>query len=371
MKRYFLGLAAHYSTARVWQHTFTIGRKQDVIELEDYLVQRYGDNSFDTEAILCKNGRSALCLALKAYFKPGDKILVNGFTCYAVYEAIKEAGLKPVFVDINMDDLNFDMESLSERLGDAKGIIVQNSLGNPVDIKKIEKLAEEHELKIIEDLAHSAGRKYPDGREIGTVGAATVLSFGKDKSIDTVSGGAVILRDPIVNKVGKPNESPRPSDHLRARFYPVFGAICRGLMVVRLGGLLMRLLVKIHWVERSADNKLDLNRKISRFEARLALKQLREMKELTDKPLRTFYLVWNREKVIKELQKAGFYFGGLWYERPVSPERYYDKVHFPEKECPVAVEVAKEIINFPTYYDKKDLASARKIIKKYKTRDSK
>ena len=82
--------------------------------------------------------------------------------------------------------------------------------------------------------------------------------------------------------------------------------------------------------------------------------------------LRTFYLIWRRDKVLKELMKSGYYFGGFWYEKPVSPERYYKKVHFPEKECPNAVEVSKQIVNFPTFYDKKDLAAAKKIIKKYR-----
>ena len=282
MKHFFLGMAANYGGSEWARHTFAVGRKQDYIDLQQYLARRY-----DGETILCKNGRSALCLALKAYFEPGDEVLVNGFTCYAVYEAVKMAGLKPVFVDISRDDLNFDMGSLeaSMKLGNSrlapsrpslrgsgahsapvvadglelsnsharqsqhiKGIVVQNTLGNPVDIVKIERFAKKHGLTIIEDLAHSAGVRYDDKREAGTVGAAAVWSFGKDKSIDTISGGALVLRMPAKHEVEAPNLKPRMSDHWRARMYPTFGAICRGLSYVRLGGVLMRGLVKIHWV---------------------------------------------------------------------------------------------------------------------------
>ena len=157
-----------------------------------------------------------------------------------------------------MRTLNFDFNALEEicqKEPDVKGIIVQNTLGNPIDIKKLERLAKEHNLIIIEDLAHATGVKYPDGREVGTVGAATVLSFGKDKSIDTTSGGAVILRNPVNNVVEAPSKTPKISDTLRNRYYPLLGAICRGLSYVHLGGTLMRLFVKIHWVEKSADNK--------------------------------------------------------------------------------------------------------------------
>ena len=386
MKHYFLGMAANYSGGKWLRHLFAVGRKKDYDELAEFLGKKY-----DGEAVLCKNGRSALALALKAYFRPGDEVLVNGFTCYAVYEAVKAAKLKPVFVDISKKDLNFTREALAAacpsdtlRAAQAKssrsaehiaakaplvnnpkstirGIIIQNTLGNPVDMVAIEKFAKENGLLIIEDLAHSAGIRYQDGREAGTVGVATVLSFGKDKSIDTISGGAVVFRGELLSKAS-PNKPPRVRDHLRARFYPMFGAMCRTLSYVHLGGALMRLLVKIRFVEKSADNKLDLERRMSKFEAKLALEQIKKLK---NKPLRKFYLVDDREKALKELRKAGYFFDGFWYEKPVSPERYYKKVHFPEEECPNAVFVSEHIINFPNFYSREELATARKIIEKY------
>lgn len=360
-KHYFLGMAAGYTRRQKWIHIFTVGRKKDQGALQRYLTQKYNG-----EAILTKNGRSALALALKAYFEPGDKVIVNGFTCYAVYEAVKAAGLAPVWVDINAKDLNFDTKILGMVVDNGvKGIIVQNSLGNPVDIVEIEKFAKKHNLTIIEDLAHCAGVKYADGREAGTVGAAAALSFGKDKSINTISGGAVILRHPHKNTIKAPSKLPKISDNLRARFYPLFGAMARGLSYVHLGGVFMRCLVKIHWVEKSADNRLDLERKIAKFEAKLALEQLKNLKKSGGAPLREFYLVRDRVEVLKKLQENGYYFGGFWYEKPVSPERYYKKVHFPESKCPVAVKVANEIINLPTYYSEKDLKPAHKIIAEY------
>lgn len=358
VRRHYLGMAAGYTWSKIWQHTFTIGRKKDCETLTKYLSKRYGGKT-----ILCKNGRSALCLALKGYFNKGDAIIVNGFTCYAVYEAIRAAGLTPAWADISRKDLNFDLKKIEKKIDkNVKGIIVQNSLGNPVDIKTVEAFAKKHDLKIIEDLAHCTGVRYPDGREAGTVGAAAAFSFGKDKSIDTTSGGAVVLRDVCKHEIKAPTKSPRASDHLRARFYPLLGAVCRGLMVIRAGGALMRLLVKIHWVEKSADNKLDLERRISKFEARLALNQFKSLIKSGEPALREFYLVENRDEILRELRLNRYFFDGLWYERPVSPERYYKKVHFPEAECPEAVFVSEHIINFPTYYPKGELVRARKIV---------
>ena len=110
MKRYFLGMAANYK-GRLWAHTFAIGRERDRGALQRFLTKKYGG-----QAILTKNGRSALALALKAYFEPGDAVIVNGFTCYAVYEAVKAAGLVPVWADISSGDLNYNATTLTAAL---------------------------------------------------------------------------------------------------------------------------------------------------------------------------------------------------------------------------------------------------------------
>lgn len=375
-KHYYLGLAAKRKGA--FKQLFTHGSWRDLVALEMYLQGRY-----DGEAMLCKNGRSALALALKGYFNKGDAVIINGFTCYAVYEAVKAAGLTPVFADISREDLNFNVETLEDvfqeetednpKLSHATsrtttnpvGIVIQNTFGNPVDIVAIEKFAKKHNLIVIEDLAHCVGVKYKDGREVGTVGDATVLSFGKDKSIDTTSGGAVVFRMLRKNGVKTPKKAPKLSDYLRDRWYPMFATMCRGLSYVHLSGVLMSGLMAIHFVERSADNRLDLTRRPAKFEAKLALEQIKKLGRRNELPLRKYKLVRDRAVVLELLRAGGFYFDGLWYEKPVSPERYYKRVHFPENECPVAVEISEKIINFPNYYTKSELVEAYRIAEEY------
>ena len=365
MKRFFLGMAAGYSGMKWLKHLTTVGHQEDYKNLTKYLATKYNG-----KAVLTKNGRSALTLALKAFFKPGDAILINGFTCYAVCEAVKAANLIPIFADISKTDLNFNVDTLEDSIKSTnnnriRGLIIQNTLGNPVNISEVEKFAKDHELIIIEDLAHCTGIKYADGREVGTVGAAVALSFGKDKSIDTISGGALVLRYPTLYGIIAPMKVPKISDHLRAKFYPMFGTLCRRLTRFHIGGALMRFLVKIHFVERSADNRLDLERKPSKFEARLAMEQLQELKK-DNKPLREFCYVNNRSTLLEKLQRIGYYFSGFWYEKPISPERYYSLAGFPENRCPNALYAASHIINIPTYYSKNDLKPAMDLIEKYK-----
>ena len=365
-KHYFLAQASRFSAGERLDHLFAVGTKKSQKALCAHLAKRYGSD--EAHVAVTKNGRTALAIALKTVLEPGSKVVMNGFTCHAVIEAITAAKMTPIFADINPETLHYDDKTLEKLLAkhpDIKGIIIQNTLGIPVDIAKFEKLAAKFNFQIFEDMAHCTGAHYKDGREIGTVGVATALSFGKEKSIDTVSGGAVIFRNPPKNTVKAPQKAPKLSDHLRARLYPSFGATCRSLTKIHLGGILMRTLLKLHFVEKSADNKLDLERKPSKFEATRALIQIKALSKTGEKPLREFCFVDDRKELLDRLKTAGYFFDSFWYEKPISPERYYKKVHFPEKSCPNAVYAAEHIINLPTYYKKKDLEPAKKIIANY------
>lgn len=368
MKRYYLGLNAN--GPKISECLFGRGTKQDLRKLNELLAGRYKG-----APILTKNGRSALALALKAYFDGGDKIIITGFTCHAVYEAVVEAGMTPIFADINRKDLNFDLKTLNDLIKSptgrgAKGIIVQNTLGNLVDIREIEKFARDHGLLIVEDLAHSAGGKYLGGKMAGTVGVATALSFSRDKSINAITGGAVIMRAPQKHEIEAPFKIPRFSDTMRARLYPMFMAMCRKLGGVHLGGALMRFLIFTHLVERTADNKLDFRRRPPRFIAKIVIGQIEAFHHRGEGAIRDFYLVRDRDEVLAKLSKAGYYFDGFWYEKAVSPARYYKEVKFPEKKCPVGVKVAEEIINFPKCYSQEELDKAYKIIQPYLVKEA-
>lgn len=359
---YFLGQAGNYRAKDILRHTFAFGTKQDFRLLKAHLAHRYGTK--ESAVTLLNNGRSALALALKATLPKNSQVIITSFTCYAVYQAVVAAGCTPIFADIDKKTLHFGEKELKATLKahpKASAIIIQNNLGIPVDIAKIEKIAKKHQLKIIEDLAHCAGVSYKDGREVGTVGVATALSFGKGKSIDTITGGALVLR--TGNPAPPANKKPKVGGRLRARFYPLLGASIRGFYHLKLGKLWTSLLLKLHFIEKSADAPLDTKARLTFWQAKLALKQLQTLPK-NRPPLREFYLVKNREHCLKVLEDHGFVMNDLWYECPVSPERYFKRIHLDPKTCPTAFRITQEIINLPTHYPKEALAPARAIINK-------
>lgn len=355
-----LGQASNYRPGRALRHLFARGDGSDNFALRKKLATKYGAEV--ENVALYHSGRSALAIAFEKVGKKGCKVIAPGLTCIAVIRAVKAAGMEPVFADITEENLEYDYKNLDKTAEVCYNgiIVVQNTLGQSWDMQKIEEIAEKYHLAIVEDLAHSAGRFYSDGREMGTVGQAVALSFGKGKAIDTTNGGAVILRNQ--SKPDQPQKLPTLAERSRDRWYPVLAGICRGTWRIGLGKLLMTTFVKLGWVKRSADTALDTGVGLPHWQAKLALEQLRE---LPDTPLREFKLVKKREELLHELDRAGYNFHEIWYDAPVSPVRYRDEVEFPSEKCPNTVRIAKHIINLPTWYPEKKLEKAREIIAKY------
>lgn len=334
--------------------------------LVDFFADKYGTTR--DRVVLMNNGRSAIAAGLKLAIPAKSEVIINGFTCYAVLQAIEKADCKPVYADIDAKTLNFSLDTLEQTIKKhpkAKAIIVQNTLGICVNIANIEQFAKKHDLVIVEDLAHCAGMKYLDGREVGSVGAVTALSFGKGKSIDTITGGALIVNDRNLPLPKQTKKHPKISDTLRARWYPLLATIGRAMSRFHLQKYWYGPLIKIHFIERAVDAKISLTQRPAHWQAKLALKQLQKNGKKSAMPIRTHLFVNKRGELIDKLDQNGFNFREIWYDVPVSPIRYYKKLNFPENECPVATKVSSEIINLPTYYKKEKLHRALQIIKEY------
>ncbi len=381
----FLGQASNYSAGRIMRHLFAFGDQSDFSQLKQSLAQKY--HSTPEQVALYHSGRSALSVAFQALVPAGSPVILPGLTCIAVVRAIKAAGCKPVFVDIEPEILQYDFNHLETKLQELatstpqnspkssgpidknnnvcyNGIIIaQNTLGLSLDMSRLEKIAEKYHFAIVEDLAHCAGRFYADGREIGTVGAAAALSFGKGKAIDTTCGGAVVLRAKRAGfELKQPAQPPRLTTRLRDRWYPVFGGVVRTLYPIGLGKPLLGTLVRLHWIEKSADTELNTDQCLTNWQAKLALAQLQNLPKT---PLREHFLVRDRDALLDRLEREGCFLREIWYDTPVSPVRYAGEADFPNADCPNTVRVACQIINLPTWYPETKLAKAREIIAKY------
>ncbi|MBU2233847.1 aminotransferase class I/II-fold pyridoxal phosphate-dependent enzyme, partial [Patescibacteria group bacterium] len=196
------------------------------------------------------SGRSALHFALKV-LGAGDRVevLVQAYTCVVVANAINWTGAKPIFVDIG-EDFNIDPVDLVKKItAKTKILIIQHTFGLPAKLDEILAIAKQHNLKIIEDCAHSLGARY-HGKLTGTFGNIGMLSFGSDKIISCVRGGALITNDNEISKKIKElnNKLPEPTllkiiQHLL--HYPAF-YLSKPVYHLFIGKIILKLAKKLN-----------------------------------------------------------------------------------------------------------------------------
>lgn len=148
-------------------------------------------------AIAVSNGTGALFLALKSLgLAEGDEVIVPSLTYVASIQAITAAGLKPVFCDVGLNDLNMDIDDVIGKITRRTGAIMPvHYRGVPCDMDRLMELTAEKDIRMVEDAAHAFGSFYKEKR-IGSIGDLTCFSFDPIKVITCGEGGAVLTGNP-------------------------------------------------------------------------------------------------------------------------------------------------------------------------------
>lgn len=150
-------------------------------------------------------GRVALFALLKAMgVGPGDEVLVQGYTCVVVANAIIYLGAKPVYADINLETYNINLQSLKDKLSErTKVIICQNTYGLSSNLEEIMMIAADaskrfnHTVYTIEDCTHGFGGQY-HGKPNGSSCDASFFSTQWSKPYTTGIGGFCVVHNPVV-----------------------------------------------------------------------------------------------------------------------------------------------------------------------------
>lgn len=126
---------------------------------------------------------------------PGDEVILPSFTFTSAVTSLVNSGVKPVFVDINLKDLNIDVSLIREAItAKTKAISVVNYGGAACDYEEISKIASEYGLRIIEDNAHGLMGSMKNS-PLGSFGDLATLSFHATKNFQCGEGGALIIND--------------------------------------------------------------------------------------------------------------------------------------------------------------------------------
>ena len=160
-------------------------------ELEQYLGVKH--------VIPCANGTDALQVALMALdLAPGDEVISVSFTFVATVEVVKLLGLEAVLVDVDPNTFNMDVDALRKAITPrTKAIIPVHLFGQCANMEEIMKIAEEHDLKVIEDTAQAIGAsfKFSDDtvKKAGTIGDIGTTSFFPSKNLGCYGDGGAIF----------------------------------------------------------------------------------------------------------------------------------------------------------------------------------
>ena len=145
-------------------------------------------------SVSCSSGTDALLLAMMALdIKPGDEIITTPFTFISTAETIALLGAKPVFVDIDEETFNIDVNLLEPKITHkTKAIIPVSLFGQVADMDEINRLAEKHNLSVIEDAAQSFGATYKENKSCN-LSTIACTSFFPAKPLGCFGDGGAVF----------------------------------------------------------------------------------------------------------------------------------------------------------------------------------
>jgi dTDP-4-amino-4,6-dideoxygalactose transaminase len=145
------------------------------------------------------NGTIGLQMAIKALDLKGE-IITTPFSFVATTSSIVWEGCKPVYVDIDRDSLNIDVNKIEQAITEnTSAILATHVYGNPCDVIAIERIAQKHNLKVIYDGAHAFGVSI-NGKSIFDYGDVSICSLHATKLYHSIEGGIIMTKDPTLLK---------------------------------------------------------------------------------------------------------------------------------------------------------------------------
>lgn len=316
--------------------TFVLGPEVEAFETSfaDYCGVRH--------AVAVNSGTSALHLALlSSGIGPGDEVITTPMTFVATTAAILYAGAKPVFVDINPQSRNIDVDRIESVITTRTRAIVPVHLhGLMADMGPLEKIAGDHGLILIEDAAQAHGAEYR-GRRSGSIGQLGCFSFYPGKNLGAYGeGGAVVTNDAELALKAKTlrdwGQSEKHNHVLKGYNY-------------RMDAIQAAILdVKLSYIEAWTEAR---RRFAARYDSLLSRSGVET--PLCDPAYRHVYHVYaiqlpDRDRAKRRLEGAGVACA-IHYPAPVHLQPAYQDLGYEIGDFPVAERFAAETLSLPIY----------------------
>lgn len=175
---------------KIWENQWLTNNGPFHQQLETELCKYLGVKYIS----LFNNATIALVTALQALRISGE-VITTPYSFVATSHSIIWNSLKPVFVDIDEENFNIDPDKIEQAITpETTAIMPVHCYGNPCDVERIQKIADNYGLRVIYDAAHAFGINY-NGDSLLNFGDLSILSFHATKVFNTFEGGAIISHD--------------------------------------------------------------------------------------------------------------------------------------------------------------------------------
>lgn len=323
----------------------------EVLRSSSYIL---GQNNKDLEAklssyvgvkhaVALNSGTDALHLALRALdIGPGDEVITVAFTFVATTEAIGIVGAKPVFVDIDSDTFNIDVDKIEDAITPkTKAILPVHLYGQPANMKAIMDIAKRHNLFVIEDCCQAIGAKL-DGQMVGSFGDIGCFSFFPTKNLGAMGDGGLLTTN---SQAIKDRVLALRNHGGAVRYYHDEIGVNSRLDEIQAAILKIKFKYIDEWNKKRRTNAYQYNELFANY-----------ADVVTPKELDDTYCVYhqytvkipNRDEVHKMLQEEGI--GAmLYYPVPLHLQKVHEYLGIGEGSLPVTEDNTKKVISLPMF----------------------
>lgn len=294
------------------------------------------------------SGTDANHLALWASdIKEGDEIIIPANTFIATAWGATLCGATPVFVDCESDSYNIDPKKIEEKITPkTKAIVAVHLYGQPADMDELKKVAEKHDLILIEDAAQSHIAEYK-GKRIGGLSKAASFSFYPGKNLGAFGeGGAVTTND---DDLAQKIKMLRDHGSMKKYYHEYYGHNYRmeGIQGAVLG-------VKLKYLENWTKKRRDAAKKYTEL-----LKDVKEIKLPEEMPYanHVYHLFVVQTKDRDKLQKflnENEISTGLHYPIPLHLQKCFEHLGYKRGDFPQTEKLADECLSLPMFPDLTD-----------------
>lgn len=295
---------------------------------------------------LFANGTLALVTALQSLRITGE-VITTPYSFVATAHSLLWNGIKPVFVDIDPVTLNLDPTKIEAAITpQTTAIVPVHCYGHPCDVERIQKIADNYNLKVIYDAAHAFGVQRHDG-SILNHGDLSVLSFHATKVFNTFEGGAIVCHDA---------KTKQRIDHLKN-----FGFVDETTVVASgINGKMSEINAAFGLLQLKGIETALLRRKAIDARYRAALKDVAGIACLPDKGEKESNYAYfpiliqpeypiSRDTLYQKLRDNGIYARRYFYPLISDFPMYRGMASATHANLPVAIEMAEQVICLPIY----------------------